>query len=70
MDGISSVHIKIFDGMIRELTEVRYVPQMKKNIISIGAVESKELKVTLENGIFKIMKGSMVVMKDIRNMNL
>jgi len=53
-----------------DLTEVRYVPQMKKNIISVDAVESKGLKVTLENRILKVTKGSLVVMKGIRNRNL
>ena len=43
---------------------------MKKNIISIGVVESKELKVMLENGILKVTKGSSVVMKRIRDRNL
>jgi len=44
MNGIGTIHIKMFDGVVRDLTEVRYVPQMKKNIISIGAVESKRTK--------------------------
>ena len=41
-----------------------------KNIISAGTVESKGLKVTLKNGIFKVTKGSLVVMKEIRDRNL
>ena len=43
---------------------------MKKNIISVGAVKSKGLKVALENGIVKITKGFMVVMKGVRDKNL
>jgi len=46
MDGIDTIRIKMFNGVERELTEVRYVLQMKKNIISVGAVESKRLKVS------------------------
>jgi len=30
--GIITVHIKMFDGMVRELQDVRYVPQLKKNL--------------------------------------
>jgi len=30
VEGISTVHIKMFDGMVHELKEVRYVPQVKK----------------------------------------
>jgi len=68
MIGIDTVRIKMFDDMVRNLKDVRYVPQMKKNIISVGAVKSKRLKVTLENGILKVTKGSLVVMKGIRNL--
>jgi len=50
MVGIGTVRIKMFDGAVRDLTDVRYVPQMK-NMISVGVVESKGLKVTLENGV-------------------
>ena len=57
MDGICTVHIKIFDGVVRYLTDIRHISQVKKNIISVGAVESKGLKMTLENGILKITKG-------------
>jgi len=57
MTGIGTVRIKMFDGMVRNLTDVRYVPQMKKNIISVAAVELKGLKVTLENEILKVTKG-------------
>jgi len=40
-----------------------------KNIISVGAVKSKGLNVTLENGILMVMKRSMVA-KGVRNKNL
>jgi len=57
MIGIGTVRIKMFDGVVKDLTDVRYIPQMKKNIISVGVVEPKRLKVTLENGILKVTKG-------------
>jgi len=37
--GIGTVRIKMFDGVVRDLKDVRYVPQMNKNIISVGALE-------------------------------
>ena len=58
MVGIGTIRIKMFDGC----------PQMKK--ISVGAVESKGLKMMLENEILKVTKGSLVVMKWIRDRNL
>jgi len=68
--GIGTIRIKVFDGVARHLMDVRYVPQMKKNIISNGVMESKGLKVTLENEILKVIKGSLAVMKETRDRNL
>ena len=39
MKGIGIVQIKMFDGMMGELKEVRYVPQLKRNLISVGALK-------------------------------
>ena len=68
--GICTIRIKMFDGVIRDLTNIRYVSKIKKNIISVGAAESKGLKVTFKDGILKITKGSMVVIKGVRDRNL
>jgi len=38
MVGIGTIQIKMFDGVVRNLTDMRYVPQMKKNIISVKAL--------------------------------
>ena len=43
---------------------------MKKNLISIGVIELKGLKVTMENGILKITNEFMVVMNGVRDRNL
>ena len=58
----------MFNGIVRELKEVRYVPQLKRNLISIGALEA--LGLVVRDGVFKMIKGSMVVMKGFRRDNL
>jgi len=35
IEEICTVYIKMFDGTVRELQDVRYVPQLKKNLISV-----------------------------------
>jgi len=70
MDGVGTVLIKMFDGMVRELKDVRYIPQMKKNIISIGALQAQGLKFSGRDGVLKVLKGSMIVLKGIRRNNL
>ncbi|KAM2047258.1 hypothetical protein ACFX1T_005942 [Malus domestica] len=39
--GIGTVRLKLHDGMVKELTGVRYVPNLKKNLISLGTLKSK-----------------------------
>ena len=51
VEGIGIVHIKMFDGMVRELKEMRYVPQVKKNLISVGALEALGHAVTVRDGV-------------------
>ena len=55
---------------VRELKEVRYVPQLKRNLISVGALKTSDLVVSIREGVLKMSKGSMVVMKGVRWNNL
>jgi len=47
MEGMGMIYIKIFNGMVRELKEVRNVPQIKRNLISVGVLEALVLKYLL-----------------------
>ena len=38
---ISNIRIKMFDGMVITLCDVRHVPEVKKNLISFGILDSK-----------------------------
>ena len=42
--GIGTIKIKMHDGIIRTLTEVRHVLELKKNLISIGIMDGKGFK--------------------------
>ena len=65
MEGIDTIQIRKFDGMVRKLKEVRYVPQVKKNLISVGVLEVLGHAVSVRDGVLKITKGSMVVIKGV-----
>ena len=60
--GIGTIWLKMFDGMIRELKDVRYIPNLKKNLIFVGALKAKGYKVTIENGTMKFTYGTMVIL--------
>ena len=62
MEGISTIRIKMFDGMVWELKEVRYVPQVKKNLISVGALKALGHRVSIRDGVLKMTRDSMVVL--------
>ena len=63
--GIRIIRLKLFIRMGRELKEVRYVPTLKKNLISISGFEAKGYKVTIEDDTIKFTYGAMVIMKGL-----
>ena len=60
----------MYDGTMRELKDVRYIPRMMKNLITIRVLEAKGLRRTLEEGILKMSSSSLVVLKSTRCNNL
>jgi len=60
-----SGEFQLFGGMIRELKNVRYVPQLNKNLISVGALEAQGLRGTFGEGVLKMSSGSLLVLKGI-----
>ncbi|KAH9789507.1 Integrase catalytic domain-containing protein [Citrus sinensis] len=61
--GIGTIKIKMFDGTIHTIGEVRHVNGLKKNLLSLGQMDSHGYKTHVENGIMKIVKGALVLMK-------
>ena len=68
--GIGSISLKNHDGSTRVLIDVRYIPKLEKNLISLGILESKGFTIILQKGIRKVVSGALVVMKGIRRNNL
>ena len=61
--GIGSFKIKMYDGVVRTLTEVRHVPELKKNLISLSTLDAKGYRYSGEGGVLKVSKGTLVVLK-------
>ena len=53
----------MFDGTIHTIEKVRHVKGMKKNILSLGQIDSHGCKTHIEIRIMKIVKGTLVLMK-------
>ena len=61
--GIGSVHVRCHDGIMRTITEVRHVPDLKKNLISLGTLDKQGYKYMSEGGTMKVTNGSLVMLK-------
>jgi hypothetical protein len=61
--GIGTIRIRMHDGIVRTLTNVRHIPDLKKNLISLGTLDSLGYNYTGEGGVIRVSKGSLVIMK-------
>lgn len=68
--GRGIIRLRMFDGMTRELVDVRHVPNLKRNLISLGMLDKMGCLVKLESDTLKVMRGSMVLMKGNLNNGL
>ncbi|MGV7343109.1 hypothetical protein PJI17_30885, partial [Mycobacterium kansasii] len=68
--AVGMVRIRMFDGVKRTLIDVRHVPDLKQNLISLGVLEAKGCKYTGIDSALKVSKGAQVIMKAQRLGNL
>ncbi|KAG6780349.1 hypothetical protein POTOM_013203 [Populus tomentosa] len=61
--GIGTIKLKMYDGLIRTISGVRHVKDLKKNLLSVGQFDSLGCKIRTDNGIMKIIQGALVVLK-------
>lgn len=61
--GSWSITIKMFNGGYRTLQNVRYVFDLKGNLISIGTLDVNWCIVKIDMKIMKFTKGAMIIMK-------
>ena len=63
--GIGSVRLKMSDGIIRELHNVRHIPELKRNLISLSMLDKAGCCIRLESSSLKVIKGSLILMKGV-----
>jgi hypothetical protein len=61
--GMGKVKIKQHNGNQWLLKEVRHIPDLRKNLISIGQLESEGCISIFTNKMWKVIKGSLVIAK-------
>ncbi|KAK2973986.1 hypothetical protein RJ640_020432 [Escallonia rubra] len=68
--GIGSIQIRMHDGIVRTLTDVRHVPELRKILISLGTLDSNGCSYRAAGGVMRIMKDALVVMKGLKQNSL
>jgi len=53
---ISTTKIKTHDGVVSTLSNVRHIPNLKGSLISLGILESRGYKYSVEGGVMKVYK--------------
>ena len=66
VQGVGSVRIKMPNKVERVLTNVRFIPELKRNLISLGMLDDLGYVIKVESRFFKILKGLLIVMKGIK----
>ena len=61
--GIDTVHIRMFNGIELVLEDMKHVPKMKMNVISLSALEAKGCMFIDRDRCCEVMKGTLVYMK-------
>lgn len=61
--GIGSIKLRLTDGTEKIMTHVRHVPDLKRNLISLGTLEEAGYSFKAENSMLKVLKVSRVIMK-------
>ncbi|CAJ2662759.1 unnamed protein product [Trifolium pratense] len=63
--GIGQIKIAMDDGGVRTLTDVRYIPELRKNLISLGTLQAHgySYKSDGDRDILKVSKGALTVMR-------
>ena len=55
------VIVSLLNRSMLKLRNIRHVPKLKRNLISVGDLMDREMKTTFNGDVCKITKGSMVM---------
>ncbi|GJS33660.1 hypothetical protein Tco_0532042 [Tanacetum coccineum] len=63
------VQVQMMDGSSFVLDNVRYVPKLRRNLISLGTLKKEGFIVKIQSGKIKVIKGSLVVLSGTKRAN-
>ncbi|GJV93835.1 zinc finger, CCHC-type containing protein [Tanacetum coccineum] len=69
VQGMGKVQVQMRDGSSFMLNDVRYVSELRQNLILLGTLEKEGFTVKMQSGKIKVINGSLVVLSGTRRAN-
>ena len=63
--GVKAVRIKMHDRVERVFQQVRYIPGLKRNLISLGTLDINGYSYKASGGVMTVVRGCMVVINGL-----
>ena len=70
IQGIGNISLKLHNNKICTLTNVRYVPGLKRNLISLGTLDELGLAYKAENGAMHVFNGNDLILSGVKRNGL
>lgn len=70
VEGIGDISLKLHDNNLRILTGVRYVPNLKRNLISLGTLDEQGLSYKAEKSSLFVFKNDKLVLSGTKKNGL
>ena len=67
LTGMGNIKIRIYDGVVQTLCNVKHVPEIKKNLISLGTLHANGFGYKTEKDCIRVSKDASTVMKGKSN---
>lgn len=68
--GMGTIRLKLFDNHEILLQKVRYIPELRRNLLSIRMFDKLGYVIKVEHGILKISRGAMIIVKGTKSNRL
>ncbi|KAL8157159.1 hypothetical protein AgCh_002026 [Apium graveolens] len=65
--GMGDINIRTSFGTSWTLKDVRYIPRLKKMLLSVGQLDKEGYRVTFGDGQWKVIKGNLVIARGEKN---
>ncbi|KAJ9560945.1 LOW QUALITY PROTEIN: hypothetical protein OSB04_006105 [Centaurea solstitialis] len=64
--GKGTIRIRMHDGITRTLRDVRYVPELRRNLMSLSTLDRNGYEFIGKNEVVRVKRGALLMMKALR----